>query len=197
MSVALLAGGLAMLLGTLYGLAGCMLTGWRRRALEILNDALLGLPRLLLLLMVGLWIGTRGLTPAWAIGAVSWMTVARLVQSEGRALLSQGFFAAARGQGAGKPRLAVFHLLPNLAPVLSVQAALVAAEAVLLEATLSFLGVPGSSALSWGRIVADGQRLLPSGWWIVMFPGLLLFAVALGLQRAAGDAAPDSVTPPA
>jgi len=72
----------------------------------------------------------------------------------------------------------------------------VATRAILVESTLSFLGVSGGSAASWGRMVADGQRLLPDAWWLVVFPGLLLCATALAVHALTPALAPRSATPP-
>ncbi len=109
-----------------------------------------------------------------------------MVEAGVRGVDAQPFIAAARSSGAGKLRLTLRHLLPNLLPVLAVAAPLVATEAILLESTLSFLGVAGGSgSISWGRIVADGQRLLPSGWWIAVFPGVLLCITALTIHGVA------------
>jgi peptide/nickel transport system permease protein len=77
-------------------------------------------------------------------------------------------------------------VLPNVAPILAVAVPLVTSEAILLESTLSYLGVGGDpGAASWGRMIADGQRLLPSGWPLVVFPGFLLVSSAVALARLA------------
>ena len=122
---------------------------------------------------------------ALAIGLGSWMELSRLVQAESARLDALPFVAAARSSGSGRFRIAARHMIPNLLPLLAVVAPLVATEAILLEATLSFLGVAGSDASSWGRIIADGQRFLPGGWWIIVFPGLLLCATALAVHSLA------------
>jgi len=175
-------------LGTLLGLAVSLAPPMLRDALEIGTDGLLGLPRLLLLLILGVSLRGSPWGMGLAIGLASWMEISRLVQAESLRLRAMPFVAAVEASGAGRLRLASRHLLPGLGPVLAVSAPLVAAQAILLEATLSFLGVAGSGGwASWGRIIADGQRLLPSGWWIVLFPGLLLCGTALvihGLARS-------------
>jgi len=176
---------IAVLLGSAFGLVSALVPLPGRRLMEIANDGLLGLPRLLLLLVLGVAFRGSGLGIGLAIGLASWMEVARLVQAESLRLGAAPFIAAAEGTGAGTARLAFRHLLPNLAPILAVIVPLVATEAILLEATLSFLGVAGGTSVSWGRIVADGQRLLPHGWWIVLFPGLLICATALAIHGVA------------
>jgi peptide/nickel transport system permease protein len=166
--------------------------------LRLATDGLLGLPRILLLLILGLVLRNAPLAVALTIGLASWMEVGRLVEAEARSLARRPFVAASVAGGAGRARVAWFHLLPNLATILSVVAPLVATEAILLESTLAFLGIGGASSASWGRIVADGQHLLPGGWWIVVFPGVLLTATALavhGLARVSRRPAASSVFP--
>jgi len=176
----------AVLLGTGLGLASALASRSGRGIIEVGTDGLLGLPRLLLLLMLGVLLRGSGFGIGLAIGLSSWMEVARLVQAEALKLRARPFVATARVAGAGRLRIAFRHLLPNLAPIVAVAAPLVATEAILLESTLSFLGVAGGSdAGSWGGIVADGQRLLPDGWWIVLFPGLLLSVTALAVHGLA------------
>ncbi len=172
----------AVALGTGFGLAAAWARGALAAGLRIAVDGLLGLPRLLLLLMLGVTL--RGSTSgvALAIGLASWMEVSRLVEAEARGLRRRPFVSAAVAAGGGPVRMAWLHLAPNLTPIVSVAAPLVATEAVLLESTLSFLGVAGGGADSWGRMVADGQRFLPSGWWLICFPGLLLSLTALAVQ---------------
>jgi len=186
--VALVATLLALAIGTGLGLAAALAPPAARRSIEIATDALLGLPRVLLLLMLGLIF--RG-TPAGmglAIGLASWMEISRLVQAEASRLRGEAFVVAARAAGAGRLRTAARHLLPNLSPILTVSAPLVATQAILLEATLSFLGIAGrGSWTSLGRIIADGQRLLPGAWWMVVFPGLLLSVTALAFHALHTD----------
>lgn len=176
----------AVLLGTGVGLASALASRPGRALIEVGTDGLLGLPRLLLLLMLGVVLRGSGFGIGLAIGLASWMEIARLVQAEALNLHARPFVATARAAGAGRLRIAFRHLLPNLAPILTVVAPLVATEAILLESTLSFLGLAGGGGGgSWGSIVADGQRLLPDGWWIVLFPGVLLVATALTVHGLA------------
>ena len=182
---------MAVVLGTALGVVSALGTPRLTTMLGIGTDGLLALPRLLLLLLLGVLLRGSTIGVAAAIGLASWMEISRLVEAEVRRLDALPFVAAVRGSGAGKFRLALRHVLPNLLPVLAVAAPLVATEAILLESTLSFLGIAGGAGTtSWGQIVADGQRLMPSGWWIAVFPGVLLCVTALvvhGLARAEAD----------
>ena len=106
----------------------------------------------------------------------NWPTVARLTRGEFLKAKSLDYVVAARALGASDSRTILRHILPNtLAPVF-VAATFGVASAILIESTLSFLGfgVPPSTA-SWGSILASARTLLPSGWWLTMFPGLAIF----------------------
>jgi len=193
LTVSLLATLLAVGLGTFAGLTAALVPGWIRFPVSVATDGMLGVPRLLLLLMLGvIFRGSLG-GVAVAIALASWMEIARIVEAESRSLLAFPFLVATRASGAGRARLALRHLLPNLTPVLAAAAPLVATQAILLESTLSFLGVAGGAgAASWGGIVADGQRFLPEGWWIAVLPGILLVGTALAFHGLTRDFGPTS-----
>ena len=183
--LAAVATALALGLGTAVGLVSALLRPSLRRLVRMAVDAALALPRVLLLLLLAVALRGSWLGLAIAVGLGSWMEVARLVEADARALLARGFTAAAGAAGAGTARVARVHLVPNLGPVLRAAAPLLAVEAVLLEATLSYLGVGAGDVPSWGRMIAEGQRLLVTAWWPAVFPGVALsvlpaLVVALG-----------------
>jgi len=197
--VALSATVIALAVATVVGLACALAPRPVRLCLSIGTDALLGLPRLLMLLILG--VALRGLPAGLglAIGLASWMEPARIVEAGARRIAASTFFAAALASGAGRVHLATRQVLPNLSPVLGVAAPMIATQAILIEATLSFLGLDeASGASSWGRIVADGQRMLPAGWWLVVVPGLLICAAALAAHRLAqpADEGPGAIVSP-
>ena len=184
LAIALLAAVLAVLVGTLVGLGRA--AGGRGTSLALggLLDGALGLPRLLLLLALAGALARAPLGLALALALGGWMETARAVEASAGALLARPFVAAASAAGGSRAWIAGRHLLPGVLPVLAVMLPLAATEAVLLEATLSFLGATGrSGALSWGRIIAEGRALFPSGWWVAVFPGLLLALSAIVLSR--------------
>jgi len=181
LTVASLAAALAVLLGGTVGLAAAEAARPLRAGIVLLTDGLLALPRLLLLLILGFTLRGSAVGIGAAVGLASWMGLARVVDAEARALARSDFVRAGRASGSSAVGIAARHLLPNVAPILVTALPVAATEAILLEATLSFLGV-GSGADSWGAMVADGRRLAPAGWWLVVFPGLLVCASALALH---------------
>lgn len=184
--VAAVAAAVALGVGSTLGFAAAAAPGWLATIVRVAADGALGLPRLLLLMILGVVLRRVPFGTALAIGLASWMELARLVEADARAGLSRPFAAAARAAGAGRARLVLRHVLPNVAPLLAAVAPLVACDAVLVEAALSWLGVTADAgASSWGRMVADGERLAISGWWISAVPGALLVGTALALHAVA------------
>ncbi len=178
---------LAGLLGALAGLAGGLLGGWIDAALSRLGDALLAVPRIVLVMAIAaLW------RPApWGIallvGLTGWAPIARLVRAEVRSWTDSDLVLAARAAGAASPRVALRHLSPLVAPTVLVAMGLRIGPFVLLEAALSFLGFGIAPPLpSWGNILADGRDLLFEAWWLTAFPGLAL-ALAVLLANAGAD----------
>jgi peptide/nickel transport system permease protein len=109
------------------------------------------------------------------------MDVSRVIEADARATLGRPFVEAASAAGSGRIRLAIRHVLPIAAPVLAAIVPVVVAEAVLLEATLAYLGV-GASPSSWGTMVAEGQRMLSTTWWMAVVPGALVVLTALAVH---------------
>src|SRR5436189_2043484 len=110
------------------------------------------------------------------IGVTNWPTVARLTRGEFLKTKSLEYVVAAKELGATDVRTILQHILPNTVAPLFVAATFGIASAILIESTLSFLGlgVPPSTA-SWGSILSSARQLLPSGWWLTAFPGLAIF----------------------
>ena len=146
-------------------------------ALSRLIDIFLAFPTIVLLLALLAFLAPSAATVALAIGLTSWPEEARYIRAEVLRLRSQDFVLAARVAGAGPSRILLRELAPNvLAPVL-VSAAFGAAEAVLAESALSFLGlgvVPPQ--LSWGSILSEAPAVIGQAWWMALFPGLAIFA---------------------
>lgn len=133
-----------------------------------------------------------------AIGAVSWLTMARVVRGEVLSLKNRPFVEAARAMGASRTRILVKHILPNLAGPIIVYATLTVPQAILQESFLSFLGIGIRPPLpSWGNLAADGlPEINPfrSNWWLLVFPCTLL-GVTLVSLNVVGDGLRDVLDP--
>ena len=117
-----------------------------------------------------------------AIAIVSWPPVARLVRSEFLTLRQRDFVAAAQLAGQSTPRIILTQILPNAASPIVVMASLMVATAILLESSLSFLGLGDPNQMSWGYMVGSARTVLRQAWWMAVFPGIAILLTVLALN---------------
>lgn len=191
---ALAATACALLLGLTVGVLGGTAPVRVAWPFDLLSDGLLSLPRLLTLLALAAALRQIPGGIPLAIGLTSWMGIGRLVRERVSTVERGDMAMAARAAGCGPLRLALRHLLPPAAAAARVAAPLLATEAILLEASLSFLGLGPAGPPSWGGIVAQAHRSFPTRWWAALFPGLLILVAAEGFHRLAHllESAPSS-----
>lgn len=166
--------------GTIAGAIAAWSGGTVDRTLMALSDALLSIPRLVLLLVcASLW--RPGLTTVVAVLVLTgWMGVARMVRAELLGVRARPFVDAATGLGASSARVLWLHALPNSLGPAIVATTLGVGNAILLESGLSFLGLgvqPPSP--SWGNMIAGGRDLIVVAPWVAIAPGLALIATVL------------------
>jgi peptide/nickel transport system permease protein len=183
--------GLGLAVGALAGYYG----GVRDAALMRLADAMLSMPSLLLLIVLGRIFGSSVPVLIAVIGGLSWMTVARIVRGNVLSLREQDFVVAARAMGADSRMVLVRHVVPNtLAPVI-VAATLGVGNAILLEAGASFLGLGiRPPTASWGSMLYRAQNVLDFAPWVAIFPGLLILVTVLCINFL-GDGLRDALDP--
>jgi peptide/nickel transport system permease protein len=129
------------------------------------------------------------------IALVNWVQVARIVYTETRGLVERDFIVAERSLGAGNGRIIFLHILPHLMPTAIVWGTLGIATTVLLEATLSFLGIGVQPPQpSWGNIIFESQSYFQDAPWLVFIPGAIILATALSFNLI-GDALRDILDP--
>lgn len=180
---------LGVALGLLSGLGG----PWVDRVVMTITDVFITLPNLLLLLCGIALLGTDIWVLVLMIGLIRWEAYARLVRGQVLALRTEGYVEASRALGGGTVRIAVLHILPNLASPLVVILTLSFPGVLLMEAGLSFLGVgvqPPTSSL--GRMIGDGRDYLINAWWISGIPSIVIVTITL-LFQLIGDALRDRI----
>ncbi|HEX2064505.1 MAG TPA: ABC transporter permease, partial [Acidimicrobiales bacterium] len=126
--------------------------------------------------------------------------LARVVRSEALSLRDREFVEAARSEGASDTRILLRHVVPNVMPAALVVASLLASTVILLEASLSFIGLGDPSVMSWGYLINNAQRFVRTAWWLSVFPGLAIVMAVLGLNLlsdAVADLLNPTGTPPA
>jgi peptide/nickel transport system permease protein len=185
----------SLLVGVAIGAAAGFWRGWTGTLLLGLTDFALALPRVvLLLLLASLWQPSAGLV-ILVLGLTGWMTIARLVHGEVRALTVRPFVEGAMGLGASDLRVLVRHILPNAMTPVIVAAALGLGNAIMLEAGLSFLGLGVQPPTpSWGNLIASGRDTLVNAPWVAAAPGIALVLVVVGATLL-GDAVRDRLDP--
>ena len=185
----------SVLVGVAVGAAAGFWQGWPSTLLLGLTDFALALPRVvLLLLLASLWQPSAGLV-ILVLGLTGWMTIARLVHGEVRALAVRPFVESAVGLGASDLRVLVRHLLPNAMTPVIVAAALGLGNAIMLEAGLSFLGLGVQPPTpSWGNLIASGRDTLVNAPWVAAAPGVALVLVVVAATLL-GDAVRDRLDP--
>ena len=183
---------IGVFLGALAGFFGGLID----QALMRFTDILLSIPLILLLITAASLFQPGLRTTIIVIGVASWPGTARLVRGQFMALKEQEYVTAARSVGASSSRIMFRHLFPNTLPIIIVQATIWLSYAILLEASLSYLGlgvvIPTPS---WGNMLQDGQReLLAGAWWLTFFPGMAIFLTVLSFNLV-GDGLRDALDP--
>ncbi|MFN3278572.1 MAG: ABC transporter permease [Paracoccus hibiscisoli] len=193
--IGIVANGAALTIGTLVGITAGFLRGWVGAVLMRFTDLMMAFPALLLAICLAaifqpsLWI------VAMVIALVNWVQTARVVYTETTSLSEREFIAAERTLGASRARILWHHILPHLVPTLIVWGTLGISVTVLLEATLSFLGVGVQPPTpSWGNIIFENQTYFQAAPWLVFIPGAAILALALAFNLV-GDALRDVLDP--
>ena len=129
-----------------------------------------------------------------AIAIVSWPPVARLVRAEVMSVRKREFVDAATLAGLSKPRILITQVLPNTVSPIIVMASLMVATAILLESSLSFLGLGDPNAMSWGYMIGAARTVIRSAWWLSFFPGVAIIITVLALNLI-GEGLNDALNP--
>jgi peptide/nickel transport system permease protein len=189
------ANGVAVVVGALLGATAGFVQGWLSTAIMRFTDLMMAFPALLLAIALAAIFAPSLWIVAMVIAMVNWVQIARVVYTETRALVQRDYIEATRALGAAPARILFRHILPQLVPTVLVYATLGIATTVLLEATLSFLGVGVRPPTpSWGGIIFESQSYFLSAPWLVFFPGAAILLVALAFNLV-GDALRDVLDP--
>jgi peptide/nickel transport system permease protein len=189
---AVLVGGL---LGAAAGLAAGFSNGRVDAAIMTLADAQLAFPFILLAIGIIAVLGPSFPTLVVVIGLSGWVSYARILRSQVLVLRSREFVESIHALGGSLARVVLRHVLPNVLSSIVVIATLELARAIVLEATLSFLGLGIQPPTpSWGGMVQEGREYLDSAWWISTFPGIVLMVTSIVVSRT-GDWLRDVLDP--
>jgi len=193
--IGIAANGAAIFIGAFLGILAGYAKGLIGTVIMRFTDLMMAFPALLLAIALAaifkpsLWI------VALVIALVNWVQIARVIYSQTMALSAQEYIEAVRAVGAAWPRILFIHIVPHLWPTLLVWGTLGIATTVLLEATLSFLGVGVRPPTpSWGGIIYESQSYFLDAPWLVFFPGAAIMLLSLSFNLV-GDALRDVLDP--
>lgn len=193
--IGVLANGVAVLLGAGVGITAGYCGGWIAAVLMRFTDLMMAFPALLLAIVLAAIFQPSLLIVALVIAMVNWVQMSRVIYTETRSLAEREFIQVQRAIGSGPIRILFRHLLPHLLPSIIVFGTLGISTTVLLEATLSFLGVGVQPPMpSWGNIIFENQTYFSTAPWLVFFPGALIVLLALAFNLV-GDALRDILDP--
>ncbi|WP_269502748.1 ABC transporter permease [Burkholderia sp. IMCC1007] len=185
---------IGLAIGTLVGAIGGYFGGVVDNVLVRVTELFQTIPSFLLVIVI-VAIGRPDVVViALAIGIASWPTVARIVRAEFRVLRRADFVIAARTQGFGDARIIVGEILPNALPPVIVTASVMVASAILIESSLSFLGMGDPNVVSWGAMIGFGRDSLRTAWYLTAIPGAAIVVAVLALNLL-GDGLNDALNP--
>jgi oligopeptide transport system permease protein len=193
--IGLVATAVAMVIGVAYGLIAGMIGGRTDNAMMRLIDILYGFPFMAFVILLTVIFERSLILLFIAIGAVEWLTTARVVRGQVLSLMNQEFILAAKVSGASHLHILWRHLVPNIMGQVVIYASLTVPGIMLLEAVLSFLGLGVQPPqASWGTLIQEGANNMETSPWMLIFPGSLFIATLLALNTL-GDALRDALDP--
>ncbi|MCZ4291985.1 ABC transporter permease [Hoeflea alexandrii] len=182
-------------LGIFLGLIGGYVGGVTDAVILRLIDMQLAFPVILLVIGAVAVTGQSLAALIFLMGLASWPTFARVIRSEVLTLRDREFVEAARSIGATQSRIILRHIVPNVLSVIMVVATFELSTMILIEATLSFLGVGVQPPTpTWGGMISEGQRYLSQAWTVSLFPGLVISITILAINTL-GDELRDLLDP--
>ena len=193
--VGFLATSVALVIGVIWGTVAGFSGGKTDAIMMRIVDTLYGIPFIILIILLMVIFGRNLILLFLAIGAVEWLTMARIVRSQVLNLSKQEFILSAEAMGVSKISIVFRHLIPNAMGPVIVYATLTVPQIMLLEAFLSFLGLGVQPPLSsWGLLIRDGAVSMEEYWWLLIFPSLA-FSLTLFSLNFIGDGLRDAIDP--
>ena len=182
---------MGVLYGTIAGFFGGKLDIFMMRIVEILY----AMPYLIFVIILMVVFGRNIYFLFIAIGAVEWLTMARIVRGQTISLKEKEFIETSKALGQSNTLIIVKHIIPNLAGPIIVYITLMVPSVIILESFLSFLGLGVQEPLtSWGVLISEGSREMETAWWLLIFPGSFM-VITLASLNFIGDGLRDAIDP--
>jgi peptide/nickel transport system permease protein len=185
----------AGILGIFLGMVAGYFGGWTDEVIMRIVDIQMSIPVILLTILISAALGGGLFTVTLCIALVFWTQYARVIRGETLSIREREFVALARIAGCGPGRMLIRHILPNLVSTSTVIASLQLGRAIIIEASITFLGLgiqPPQTA--WGLMMAEGRMYLSTAWWLPTFAGLAIVITVLGANLM-GDWVRDRLDP--
>lgn len=193
LSVGLVASCISLVMGLGYGTIAGYVGGWVDQMMMRFVEVLSGLPLIFFVIFLTVVVGRSPYLLFLAIGAVGWLTMARIVRGQTLSIRQREYIEAAVASGAGSARIIVKHVVPNLLGPVIVYATLTIPQIILFESFLSFLGLGVQEPhASLGTLIAEGAGEMETAPWMLLVPGGILASLLLGLNIV-GDALRDAL----
>ncbi|WP_428409183.1 ABC transporter permease [Hyphococcus sp.] len=181
--VALIAVGIGLLIGVPLGLLAAGTRGLVEDVVMRMSDVVFAFPAIILAILITAVYGPGAVNAIMAIGVFNIPVFARLTRGAALPIWTRGFVMSAKTAGKNRFQISLEHILPNILPVLIVQATMQFSLAVLAEAALSYVGIGAQPPEpSWGRMLAESQTMVSFAPWLAIFPGLAIFLFVFGLN---------------
>ncbi|MDC0144012.1 ABC transporter permease [Verrucomicrobia bacterium] len=195
LAVGFLATAVSLMIGVVYGSIAGYVGGRTDALLMRIVDILYSLPFVIFVILLMVMFGRNFILLFIAIGAVEWLTMARIVRAQIMALKDTEFVEAARALGYSNARIIFGHLLPNVLGPVIIYSSLTVPAVMLLEAVLSFLGLGVQPPMSsWGLLIKDGAEKIDVYPWLLIFPAIFFSATLFSLNFI-GDGLRDALDP--
>ncbi len=193
--VGILATGVSLIIGVTYGAVAGFVGGRTDNIMMRFVDIMYSLPFLFFVILLMVAFGRNIFLIFVALGAVEWLTMARIVRGQTLSIKQREFIEAASAAGVSRPAIIVRHVIPNVLGPVIVYVTLTVPQVILTESFLSFLGLGVQEPLtSWGVLISEGARLMDIAPWMLVFPAIFL-ATTLFCLNFIGDGLRDALDP--
>ena len=193
--VGFVATGVALVIGVSWGIIAGYAGGKVDSIMMRIVDVLYGLPFIIFIILLMVIFGRNLWLLFGAIGAVEWLTMARIVRGQTISLKEKEFIETSKALGQSNSLIIIKHIIPNLAGPIIVYITLMVPSVIILESFLSFLGLGVQEPLtSWGVLISEGSREMETAWWLLIFPGSFM-VITLASLNFIGDGLRDAIDP--
>ena len=195
LSIGIIATLVSVLIGVTYGTIAGYFGGKLDTIMMRIVEILYAMPYLIFVIILMVIFGRNIYLLFLAIGAVEWLTMARIVRGQTISIKEKEFIEASKSLGQSSFMIIIKHIIPNLAGTIIVYITLMVPSVIILESFLSFLGLGVQEPLtSWGVLISEGSREMETAWWLLIFPGLFM-VLTLASLNFIGDGLRDALDP--